>query len=148
MTSRARPTAAVLAVLLAAAPAAPAADPDPKQMKDPAVQERYATGPVAMIALLPNGVPNLGKHLAQWFGLCVLISFVVAYVARHTLQPSTDGMTVMRITTTVAFAGYALGYVQDSIWKAMPWGNSIRGLVDGLIYSVLTGIVFTLLWPA
>ena len=120
---------------------------DPKEMKQPAVQERYRRGPVGFVVLLPNGLPVLGKHLALWFGLCLLVSFTAAYVARHALSPGADGLTVMRITGTVAFAGYGLGYFQDSIWKGFPWANSFRGLLDALIYGVLTGLLFRLLWP-
>ena len=88
------------------------------------------------------------KHLALWFGFCVLVSFVAAYVARHTLQPGADGMLVMRITGTVAFAGYVASEVSDSIWKGQPWANTFRFLIDGIVYSVLTGLTFRLMWPA
>jgi hypothetical protein len=48
----------------------------------------------------------------------------------------------------VAFAGYGLSHVSDSIWKGQPWSNTVRALVDGAIYAVLTAITFRLLWPA
>jgi len=121
--------------------------PDPAQMKDPAVQKKYNDGPVAFLTVMRNGPPALGKSLVMWLVYCFLVSFVAAYIARHTLSYGADGMIVMRITGTVAFAGYALGYLQDSIWKAMPWSNSIRSIIDGAIYAVTTGIVFRLLWP-
>ena len=88
------------------------------------------------------------KHLALWFGFCVLVSFVAAYVARHTLHAGDDGMLVMRTTGTVAFAAYALSHVSDSIWKAQPWANTGRATLDGVIYALLTGLTFRMLWPA
>ena len=121
---------------------------DMKQMKDPAFQEKFQKGPVAMITVYPKGAPMLPKHLALWFGFSLLVSFVAAYVARHTLQPGADGMLVMQITGTVASAGYALSPVSDSIWKGQPWSNTARAVIDGLIYAVLTGATFRLLWPA
>jgi len=120
---------------------------DHKQMKEPAVREKFEKGPVAILTVFPKGMPVLPKHLALWFGLNLLLSFVAAYVARHTLQPGDDGLLVMRITGTVAFAGYALSHVSDSIWKGQPWGNTARALLDGAIYAVLTGATFCLLWP-
>ena len=117
------------------------------QMKDPAFRKKYEDGPVAILTVLRNGPPALGKHLAQWFALCFAVSLVTAYVARHTLSPATDGLTVLRITGTVAFVAYGFGYLQDSIWHGIPWSNSLRGLVDAAIYSVVTGLVFRLLWP-
>src|SRR5262245_1182766 len=121
---------------------------DHKQMKEPAVAAQFEKGPVAIITVLPKGMPLLPKHLAMWFGLCFLTSFIAAYVARHTLQPGADGMLVMRITGTVAFAGYALGQFSDSIWKGQPWDNTARHVLDGVIYAILTGVIFRVLWPA
>jgi hypothetical protein len=54
---------------------------------------------------------------------------------------------VLRITGTVAFVAYGFGYIQDSIWKAIPWSNSLRGIVDALIFGLVTGLVFRQLWP-
>ena len=121
---------------------------DMKQMKEPVLREKFEKGPVALITIYPKGAPALPKHLALWFAFSVSVSFVAAYVARHTLHPGEDGMLVMRITGTVAFAGYGLSHISDSIWKGQPWSNTVRALCDGLVYSILTGLTFRLLWPA
>lgn len=120
---------------------------DMAHMKDPAFLKRFEEGPVAMITVVPKGRPNMGKNLSQWFLLCLLVSFVTAYVARHTLTFGTSGLEVLRLTATIAFIGYGFGYFQDSIWKAIPWSNSLRGLLDALLYGLATGFVFKLLWP-
>lgn len=120
---------------------------DPKSMQDPATQAKFDKGPVALVTVVPNGLPPIPKHLAQWFVFSVFVSFVAAYVARHTLHPGDDGMLVMRITGTVAFAAYGLTNVLDSIWKGQPWANTGRALVDGAIYAMVTGVTFRLLWP-
>lgn len=121
---------------------------DASQMKDPAVRKRFEEGPVALLTVVRSGAPALGKYLLQWFLLCFLVSFTAGYVARHTLSFGADGLEVMRITGTVAFAAYAFGYFQDSIWKMIPWSNSLRGLLDAALYALTTGLVFRLLWPA
>ena len=120
---------------------------DPGHMKDPAFQKKFVEGPVALITVRRNGPPNLGKHLAQWFLFCLLVSFVTSYVARHTLAPGADGLEVLRLTGTVAFIAYGFGYFQDSIWQGIPWSNSLRGLIDAAVYAVVTGLVFRFLWP-
>ena len=121
---------------------------DMKQMGQPEMKAKFEKGPVAMIAVAPSGRPAMGKRLLLWFMFSVLVSFVTAYVARHTLHPGEDGMLVMRMTSTIAFAAYGLSNVSDSIWKGQPWGNTARGLLDGLIYAFLTGLAFRLFWPA
>jgi len=120
---------------------------DMKQMKDPAIVEKFEKGPVAMLTIYPKGAPMLPKHLVLWFGFCMLVSFVAAYVARHTLHPGDDGMLVMQITGTVAFAAYGVAQLHDSIWKGQPWVNTLRFVVDGAIYALLTGLTFRLMWP-
>jgi hypothetical protein len=69
-------------------------------------------------------------------------------VARHALEAASDALLVMRITGTVAFIGYGFGHFVNSIWQGVPWSNSLRGLIDALIYCLVTGLVFRLLWPA
>lgn len=121
--------------------------PDMKQMSEPAVRAKYEKGPVAMVTILPNGVPAMPKYLTLWFGFCLLVSFVAAYVARHTLAPGADGGEVMRITGSVAFAAYGVSRIMDSIWHGQPWSNTARQMLDGGIYSLATGLTFRLLWP-
>ena len=121
---------------------------DMKQMKEPAMRKKFEDGPVAILTVMRSGSPKVGKNLVQWFALCFLVSFTAAYVARHTLHPGDPGMMAARVTGTVAFAGYAFGYFQDSIWKGIPWSNSLRGILDAVLYSLATGIVFCWLWPA
>jgi hypothetical protein len=120
---------------------------DPSQMKEPAMVKKFTDGPVVGLTVRPNGPPSLGPSLAQWFLLSLFVSFVAAYVARHTLTFSSPGLEVMRITGTVAFAAYGFGYFQDSIWKGIPWSNSLRGLLDAALYALTTGLVFRWLWP-
>ena len=117
------------------------------EMKDPAVIKKYEEGPVAMITVMPSGAPNMAKPLGLWFALCLLVSFVTSYVARHSLDPGAAGMEVLRLTGTVAFIAYAFGYFHDSIWKAIPWSNSLRGILDAAVYAVVTGLVFRFFWP-
>src|SRR3954454_6483584 len=36
-------------------------------MKSPEVVAKYKEGPVGFITIFPNGSPNMGKFLGQWF---------------------------------------------------------------------------------
>ncbi len=120
---------------------------DAAEMKSPAMQKRYQEGPIAILAVLRNGPPNMGKSLGLWLLFCFLVSFAAAYVARHTLTFGAGGQEVMRLTGTIAFVGYGFSYFQDVIWKGIPWPNALRGLVDAVVYAVVTGLLFRVLWP-
>ena len=86
--------------------------------------------------------------LGLWFGFCLLLSFAVGYVARHTLTTAADGLTVMRVTGAIAFIGYGMSSIIDSIWHGVPWSNTGRALIDAAIYAVVTGLAFRILWPS
>jgi hypothetical protein len=54
---------------------------------------------------------------------------------------------VFQIAGAAAFSGYALALMQNSIWYGRNWGTTLRGMIDGLIYGLLTAGVFGWLWP-
>ncbi len=121
--------------------------PDPKDMKSPAMMEKYKQGPVGILTVVPVGPPAMGKYLVLWFVYCLVISLFAAYVAGRTLGMGTAYLAVFRIAGTVAFVGYAAGNLVDSIWKGQPWGTTVKHIFDGLIYALLTAGVFGWLWP-
>lgn len=118
-----------------------------KEMGSPAMLEKYKQGPVGIAMVLPSGPPSLGKNLGLWFGYCLVVGVFVAYIAGRTLSAGTEYLAVFRITGAVAFLGFAAGDLVDTIWKGQPWSTTIKGVFDGLIYSLLTAGVFGWLWP-
>ncbi len=118
-----------------------------KEMKSPAMQEKYKQGPVGMLTVFPSGPPAMPKFLVQWFVYCLVISFFVAYLAAHTMQPGTPYLMVFRVVGTAAFLGYGLGILSNGIWKGQPWSMVIKECIDGLVYGLLTAGTFGWLWP-
>jgi hypothetical protein len=119
----------------------------PSSMKDPAFIEKMTKGPVAIMTVMPPGVPTITTNLVQWFVYTVVVSLVAGYVAGRALGPGAHYLDVFRFAGTVAFASYSLGLWQDSIWYKRAWGTTIRNTVDGLIYALLTAGTFGWLWP-
>jgi hypothetical protein len=120
---------------------------DMKDFGSPEVQEKFKQGPVAFMNVLPNGAPNMGKCLTQWFLYCVVVGVFVAYLTGRTLGAGADYLTVFRIAGCVAFIAYGLAEAIASIWKAQRWSTTARHMVGGLVYALLTGGTFGWLWP-
>lgn len=118
-----------------------------KEMKSPAAIEKFKRGPVGLLIIRPNGAPGLGKYLGQWFVFCLIVSFVTAYLTGRTQLPGTSYLRVFRVAGCAAFLAYGLGQLQDSIWKGQTWGVTIKHVIDGLIYGLLTAGTFGWLWP-
>lgn len=118
-----------------------------KEMKSPEAVEKFKRGPVGLLTVIPSGPPAMGRYLTQWFFFCVLISLFVAYLTGRTLSTGTSYLAVFRVAGTAAFLGYAASQIQDSIWKGQTWRVTLKHVLDGLLYALLTAGTFGWLWP-
>jgi hypothetical protein len=118
-----------------------------KEMKSPALAEKYKQGPVGMMTVFPTGLPVMPKFLGQWFGFCLIISFFVAYLTGHTVPFGARYPAVFRVAGTAGFLAYGLGQISNGIWKGQPWSVTIKEVIDGLVYGLLTAGTFGWLWP-
>lgn len=119
----------------------------PKDMKSPAMTEKFKQGPAGTMTVFPTGLPNMGKFLGLWFAFCLVISFFVAYLTGHTVAPGAPFLGVLRVAGTAGFMAYGLGQLSNGIWKAQPWSMTLKEVVDGLVYGLLTGAIFAYFWP-
>ncbi|MBX3148108.1 MAG: hypothetical protein KF785_15190 [Gemmatimonadales bacterium] len=118
------------------------------EMRSAEYLEKLNQGPVIQMTVMPNGMFNIGKQLGQWFIFCIVVGIFAAYVAGHVLPPGEAYLRVFRITGAVAFAGYGLAQIQQSIWFNRSWTTTLKSLFDALIFAALTGGVFGWRWPA
>src|SRR2546425_7229139 len=79
-----------------------------KEMKSPALIEKYKQGPVGMLTVLPSGPPVMPKFLGMWFAYCLIIGFSVAYLTGEQLRPAR--------TTWRFFASLALPRFSPTVW--------------------------------
>ncbi len=121
---------------------------DMKEMGSPEMLKKYKDGPIAFVTVSPNGAPKMGITLGTWFVYCLWISVFVAYLAGRHLDAGADYMAVFRMASTVGFLGYGASEPIAAIWKAQPWSMTLKHVVDGLIYALVTGGIFGWLWPA
>jgi hypothetical protein len=118
-----------------------------KEMKSPAAIEKYNQGPVGMMTVFPSGPPAMPKFLAMWFVYCLIIGFFVAFLTGQTLAPGADHRAVFHAVGIAAFLAYGVGHLVNSIWAGQPWGVTIKHVIDGLVYALLTAGTFGWLWP-
>lgn len=118
-----------------------------KEMKSPAMIEKYKQGPVGMITVFPSGPPAMPKFLGLWFAYTLIIGFFVAYLTGRTVAPGANYLGVFRVAGTAAFLAYGLGNLSNGIWKGQPWSMTLKEVIDGLVYGLLTAGTFGWLWP-
>ena len=116
-------------------------------MKSEEFQRKFKEGPVIFMNVAGPDQLSMGKSLIMWFCYSIVVSLFAAYVGSRVLGPGADYLSVFRFVGTTAFAGYALGLFQDSIWWRRNWGMTLRSVFDGLLYALFTAGVFGWLWP-
>lgn len=120
---------------------------DGKARQDEAWQAKYREGPAAMLVVLPHGDLGMGKQLGQWIVYTLVISTLIAYVAGTTLAAGAPYIKVFQVVSTVGTLAYAGNAAAGSIWFGHSWGRTVKDIVDGLIYGLLTAGIFGWLWP-
>ena len=115
---------------------------DQKDMAKPELQKKMQEGPIAMIAIMPAGMPKMGVMLALSFLFNILVSVLCAYMVSRTLTADASYLQVFRIAGTTAFAAYGFAYIQESIWFGRPYSVTARNLLDALLYALVTGGAF------
>jgi hypothetical protein len=118
-----------------------------KEMKSPAMIEKYKQGPVGMLTVFPSGPPAMPKFLAMWFAYCLVIGLFVACLTGSTVAPGAPYLAVFRVAGIAAFLAYGVGQLVNSIWGGQPWSVTIKHVIDGVIYGLLTAGTFGWLWP-
>jgi hypothetical protein len=119
----------------------------PQDMKRPDFIEKLAKGPNVFMTVIAGGSHSMGTSLVLWFIYSVIVSVFGGYVAGRALPPGADYLDVFRFAGTVTFACYAMALPQASIWYKRNWGTTVRSMIDGLVYGMLTAGTFGWLWP-
>lgn len=121
---------------------------DMGDMGSEAMQAKYKQGPVGFMTVLPNGAPMSPGHLAAWFGYTVLVGVFVAYLGSLAVAADANYLAVFRITGTIAVLAYAVSELPASIWQGRSVGSTLKFMVDGVVYGLLTAGSFAWLWPS
>ncbi len=119
-----------------------------KEMGTPEFIDKMKKGPVAFMTVMESGPPSMGKSLVLWFLYSIVVGIFAAYIAGRALGPGAHYLAVFRFVGATAFIGYSLALLQGSIWYKRAWSSTIKSVVDGLVYGLLTAGVFGWLWPA
>jgi hypothetical protein len=118
------------------------------QFKEPAVQQKMREGPAGFVLLRKPAGPEMGPALTQWLVLTLVLSLLVAYIAALALAPGADHMAVFRVVAVTAFLAYGGAVGQESIWRAVPWSAGAKAILDAVVFALVTGGLFAVMWPA
>jgi hypothetical protein len=117
-----------------------------RHMRSSEYLEKFKRGPVVLLTV-STGEMGMGRSLAQWFVYLLVVGACCAYIAGRELHAGAPYLAVFRIVGFSAFMAYALALPQASIWYRRNWRMTLVGMIDGLVFAMLTGGMFGWLWP-
>ncbi|MEM7052187.1 MAG: hypothetical protein AAF604_21150 [Acidobacteriota bacterium] len=120
---------------------------NPSDWKDEKLLEKMRRGPVALLVLKPVGQTGMGKNLALHFVHCLVIATLAAYIGALTLAAGTDFARVFQVIGVAAILGWAGCIPVNANWFGHSWSSTIKSIIDGVAYGLLTGAIFGWLWP-
>ena len=89
--------------------------------------------------------PNMGKNIALTVTYFLCMSAIIGYLASIAMTAETPKLDVFRFTATCALLCYSFGGMSHVIWFRR---RVLLDMIDGLVYSLITGGIFMALWPA
>lgn len=121
---------------------------DMAEMGNEDIQQKFSRGPVGILTVFPNGMPNMGKAVGQQIVYFLIGSVLIAYCSMLALGPGAEFMAVFRFVGAVGFLAFGWATLPYSIWYGHPWSVAARYLLDALIYGLVVAAAFAWLWPA
>jgi hypothetical protein len=111
--------------------------------KDPELKKKFDTGPIGTLNIF--GGINMGQNMFWTFVFFLVVSVLLAYLGWESLGgTSPPFLRVWQIVGTAAILAYTCGAIPNDIWFKRPlWTN----LIDGIVYGLVTGLIFAALWP-
>ncbi len=121
---------------------------DGKARKDPEWLRKAKEGPALMMVVWKGDPTQMGSQLVQWFIYCLVISTLLGWIASVTLENGAAFGLVFHYVAIIGSLAYAGAHAMGAIWFGHSWSRTIKDIVDGIIYAVVTAAVFAWLWPA
>ena len=88
--------------------------------------------------------PSMGRNILLTLIYFLGISFLIGYLASFALGAEAVSHNVFRFTSTISLMVYALGSFPNTIWFRR---QVLMDILDGVVYAVVTGLAFAMLWP-
>ncbi len=113
------------------------------EMKSEAFQNKYNAGPRGVMLLWD--VPNMAMNMFCTFLFFLITTVIIAYVSFAAIGPEQPFMRVFQIVGTIGILTYSAAGIPHGIWFKR---RMITDILDGVVYGILVGLIFALLWPA
>ena len=121
---------------------------DMKDLAGEAMQKKFREGPIGYVTVRPPGPPTMGKQLSLWFIYAIAIAAIAGCLTLGAYPMGRGSAHAAgHMVGLISFLAYVGGSVQMGIWMGKPWLSVAKDALDGLIYGIISALVFWWLWP-
>lgn len=112
--------------------------------KSPDFKARMKAGPNGNLVVW-SGPCSMAQNMICTVVFFVVANFVIGYLATMGLKTGDDFMDVFRFVGTAGILTYGTANILNGIWFGR---KMVADIVDGIVYGLITGLIFAWLWPA
>jgi hypothetical protein len=116
---------------------------DMKEIKTEAFQKRQNTCQGMLV--LRNSSLNMGAAILKTLTHFLVVAFVIGYLASLGLPAGAPFPKVVQFVTTAGLLTHCAAHFPHVFW--FPRKIAME-LIDGIVFSLATGLVFAAFWPA
>src|SRR5580700_2676694 len=113
---------------------------DPKVMKSEKTQKALNEGPVGHLSVWQTPVTMGGKMVAT-FIVYLVVSTLIAYLARVVLPGPAEFAKVFQIAATAGILAYSFSFIPNALWFGAYKRTIIASFIDGIVYGLITGAI-------
>jgi hypothetical protein len=120
-------------------------------MESEKVKKALEQGPVGHLSLWRPPL-TMGGKLAATFIVFLVVSTLIAYQASVVLPKAAEFAPpttpkVFRVVGTAGILAYCFSFIPSAIWFGAPKRTIALGIIDGIVFGVITGAIFAWRWP-
>jgi hypothetical protein len=118
------------------------------QMKDPEFKKKWESGPIGVLNV--SGKVSMGKNMLATFLVYLIVSIFIGYLGWAVFQHDTALLSKSRVFQVMGTAGvlaYSFSFIPGGIWFGQSGRSMLMGVIDGVVFGLITGGIFALLWP-
>jgi hypothetical protein len=116
-------------------------------MGSPEFAEKVKRGPLVILNITSGDSASMGRPLVLWLIYVLVVSALAGHIAYVFHDFAIDHRYIFHTVALTAFLAYASAQWQATIWFRKPWLTSLKSSFDGLIYAVVTALIFVYFWP-
>jgi hypothetical protein len=116
-------------------------------LKSEKVEKALKDGPVGHLSVWQTPV-TMGDKMVVTFIVHLVVSTLIAYLTRVALPGAAPFAKVFQVAATAGILAYCFSFIPNAVWFGSYKRTIVATFIDGIVYGLITGVIFAWQWPA